>query len=225
MPDVGRSLARLMSGRGTPRDMAHIRDFILNLPNAKMMARSLDKNFAERLGAINTHDELALKLRHALADDLPTFFRDGNVIRDGFDLALDKMRELSHGAKNTIANLQSSYISQTGITTLKIKFNNILGYFIEVPSTKADGLMKPESGFIHRQTLAGNMRFTTAQLIDLDNDIRSATEKAFGIESEIIDRFINDIRNIADDLLGTADFSQSSCNIFNFIFFPDCNNI
>ncbi|MBO4672580.1 MAG: DNA mismatch repair protein MutS [Alphaproteobacteria bacterium] len=205
MPDVGRSLARLMSGRGTPRDMAHIRDFILNLPNAKMMARSLDKNFAERLGAINTHDELALKLRHALADDLPTFFRDGNVIRDGFDLALDKMRELSHGAKNTIANLQSSYISQTGITTLKIKFNNILGYFIEVPSTKADGLMKPESGFIHRQTLAGNMRFTTAQLIDLDNDIRSATEKAFGIESEIIDRFINDIRNIADDLLGTAD--------------------
>ena len=205
MPDVGRSLARLMSGRGTPRDMAHIRDFILNLPNAKMMARSLDKNFAERLGTINTHDELALKLRHALADDLPTFFRDGNVIRDGFDLALDKMRELSHGAKNTIANLQSSYISQTGITTLKIKFNNILGYFIEVPSTKADGLMKPESGFIHRQTLAGNMRFTTAQLIDLDNDIRSATEKAFGIESEIIDRFINDIRNIADDLLCTAD--------------------
>ena len=205
MPDVGRSLARLMSGRGTPRDMAHIRDFILNLPNAKMMAQNLDNDFATRLGAIQTHDELAAKLKHALNDELPTFFRDGNVIRNGFDLRLDKMRELSHGAKNTIAGLQAEYINQTGINTLKIKFNNILGYFIEVPSTRADNMMKPESGFIHRQTLAGNMRFTTSQLIELDNDIRSASEKAAGIEDEIITGFISDIRNIADDLLSTAD--------------------
>ncbi len=205
MPDVGRSLARLSAGRGTPRDMAHIRDFILNLPNAKMMAQNLDNDFATRLGAIQTHDELAAKLKRALNDELPTFFRDGNVIRDGFDIALDKMRELSHGARNTIAGLQAEYINQTGINTLKIKFNNILGYFIEVPSTRADNMMKPESGFIHRQTLAGNMRFTTPQLIDLDNDIRSASEKAAGIEDEIINGFISDIRNIADNLLTTAD--------------------
>lgn len=205
MPDVGRSLARLSAGRGTPRDMAHIRDFMLNLPNAKMMAQNLDNDFATRLGAIQTHDELAAKLKRALNDELPTFFRDGNVIRDGFDIALDKMRELSHGARNTIAGLQAEYINQTGINTLKIKFNNILGYFIEVPSTRADNMMKPESGFIHRQTLAGNMRFTTPQLIDLDNDIRSASEKAAGIEDEIINGFISDIRNIADNLLTTAD--------------------
>ena len=205
MPDVGRSLARLSAGRGTPRDMAHIRDFMLNLPNAKMMAQSLDNDFSARLGAIQTHDELAAKLKRALNDELPTFFRDGNVIRDGFDIALDKMRELSHGARNTIAGLQAEYINQTGINTLKIKFNNILGYFIEVPSTRADNMMKPESGFIHRQTLAGNMRFTTPQLIDLDNDIRSASEKAAGIEDEIINSFISDIRDIADNLLTTAD--------------------
>ena len=205
MPDVGRSLARLSAGRGTPRDMAHIRDFMLNLPNAKMMAQNLDNDFSARLGAIQTHDELAAKLKRALNDELPTFFRDGNVIRDGFDIALDKMRELSHGARNTIAGLQAEYINQTGINTLKIKFNNILGYFIEVPSTRADNMMKPESGFIHRQTLAGNMRFTTPQLIDLDNDIRSASEKAAGIEDEIINSFISDIRDIADNLLTTAD--------------------
>jgi len=205
MPDVGRSLARLMSGRGTPRDLAHIKDFILNLPNAKMMAQSLDNDFSKRLGAIKTHDELASKLKQALNDELPTFFRDGNVIRDGFDISLDKMRELSHGARNTIAGLQAQYIQQTGINTLKIKFNNILGYFIEVPSSKADDMMRADSGFIHRQTLAGNMRFTTSQLIDLDNDIRSAVDKAAGIEDEIINRFISDIRIIADDLLSTAD--------------------
>ena len=204
-PDAGRSLARLSAGRGTPRDMAHIRDFILNLPNIKMMSKSLDADFAAKLCAIQTHDELALKLKSALNDELPTFFRDGNVIRDGFDLSLDKMRELSHGAKNTIAGLQSQYMEKTGIHTLKIKFNNILGYFIEVPSARADDMMKPDSGFIHRQTLAGNMRFTTAQLIDLDNDIRNASDKAAAIEDEIINNFIADIRAVADDLLGTAD--------------------
>ena len=205
MPDAGRSLARLSSGRGTPRDMAHIRDFVLNLPNLKMMSKSLDNNFAVQLGTIKTHDELAARLKRALNDELPTFFRDGNVIRDGFDIALDKMRELSHGARNTIAGLQSQYIEQTGINTLKIKFNNVLGYFIEVPSTKADNMMKPESGFIHRQTMSGNLRFTTPELIALDNDIRSASEKAAGIESNIIENFINEIRDVAPDLLGTAD--------------------
>lgn len=205
MPDAGRSLARLISGRGTPRDMAHIRDFILNLPRLKMMAVAFDSDFAARIGAINTHDMLGAKLKNALADELPTFFRDFNVIRDGYDVALDRMRELSHGAKNTIAGLQAQYIEQTGIHTLKIKFNNILGYFIEVPSTRADDMMKPDSGFIHRQTLAGNMRFTTAQLIDLDNDIRSAVEKSNAIEEEIVNGFIDSVREIADDLLTTAD--------------------
>lgn len=205
MPDVGRSLARLSAGRGTPRDISHVRDFIINLPNLKMMSQALDDDFAKKLYEIKTHDELGLQLNRALNDELPTFFRDGNVIRDGFDLSLDKMRELSHGARNTIAGLQSQYIEQTGIHTLKIKFNNILGYFIEVPATRADDMMKPESGFIHRQTLAGNVRFTTSQLIELDNDIRNASDKAAAIEEEIINKFILQIGDVADDLLATAD--------------------
>ncbi len=205
MPDVGRSVARLTAGRGTPRDLAHIKDFILNLQNIKMMAAAFDSDFSERIGAIKTHDEFGLKLKSAMADELPTFFRDFNVIRNGYDIGLDRMRELAHGAKNTIAGLQAQYIEQTGIHTLKIKFNNILGYFIEVPSTRADDMMKPDSGFIHRQTLAGNMRFTTAQLIDLDNDIRNAQEKSNAIEEEIVNGFIEHICEIADDLLNTAD--------------------
>lgn len=205
IPDVGRSLSRLLSGRGTPRDMKHVCDFLIELPNAKMMASRLDAGLVKTFEQINTHDELALELRSAMTDDLPTFFRDGGVIRDGFDLALDKMRRLSHGAKETIAGLQSQYAAQTGIHTLKIKYNNILGYFIEVPSARADGMMAQDSGFIHRQTMAGNMRFTTAKLIDLDNDVRNAAEKAAGIESEIIATLIDKIRNVADDILSAAD--------------------
>lgn len=205
VPDVGRSLSRLLAGRGTPRDMRHIADFMIELPNSKMLATRLDTNFAGRFAEIRTHDELALELNSALADELPTFFRDGNVIRTGFDISLDNMRGLAHGAKETIAGMQAEYAAATGVHTLKIKYNNILGYFIEVPSARADALMKPESGFIHRQTMSGNMRFTTAKLIDLDNDVRSAAEKSAAIENDIVARLIQKIRDISDDLLSTAE--------------------
>ena len=205
VPDVGRALSRLLSGRGSPRDLRNVSEFMYILPRAQMMASRLDAGFAPLFEKIDSHSELALKLTNALSEELPTFFRDGNVIRDGFDIALDNMRGLSHGGRETIAALQSEYIAQTGINTLKIKYNNILGYFIEVPSARADVLMQPESGFIHRQTMAGNLRFTTPRLIDLDNDVRSAAERAAGIEAEIINNFIESIRNIADDLLTTAD--------------------
>ena len=205
VPDVGRCLSRLLSGRGTPRDMRHICEFLSILPRAQMMSSYLDSGFAPLFENIHTHSDLYSSLSRAMADELPTFFRDGGVIRDGFDLALDNMRGLSHGARETIAALQSEYVSQTGVNTLKIKYNNMLGYFIEIPSARADALLQPESGFIHRQTMSGNMRFTTSRLIDLDNDVRSAAEKAAAIEAEIIERFISEIRDIADDLLLTAD--------------------
>lgn len=205
VPDVGRALSRLLSGRGAPRDMRHVSEFLNMLPRAQILSSRLDSDFATRFSGIRLHSDFAIMLNNALADELPTFFRDGGVIRDGFDTALDNMRGLSHGARETIAGLQSEYIAQTGVNTLKIKYNNILGYFIEVPSARADALMAPESGFIHRQTMAGNMRFTTARLIDLDNDVRSAAEKAAGIEDDIITRFIEQIRSIADDLLSSAD--------------------
>ena len=205
IPDVNRALSRLLAGRGTPRDMRNISDFLNILDSIKTLGQKLDSLLSSQFENINTHDNFAFELQSALADDLPTFFRDGNVIKTGFDLALDKMRNLSNGAMETIAELQSEYINKTGINTLKIKYNNILGYFIEVPSARADVLMAPESGFIHRQTMAGNMRFTTPELIDLDNNIRSASEKAAAMETEIITTLITKIQDISKDLLNTAD--------------------
>lgn len=205
IPDVGRSLSRLLSGRGTPRDMRNTVDFMTALPNLKIIGSRLDAGMALRIQNIKTHDELSLRLNSALSEDLPTFFRDGGVIRDGFDVALDNMRALSHGGKETVAAAQAEYANQTGIHNLKVKFNNMLGYFIEVPSARAEVLMKPDSGFIHRQTMAGNMRFTTERLIELDNDIRNATDKAAAIEESVINNFIEEIRNVSDDLLNSAE--------------------
>lgn len=205
VPDVGRSLARLLSGRGTPRDMRVVLDFLVCLPNVKMISTRLNAELAVRMERIQTHNELALRLKAALADDLPTFFRDGGVIRDGFDVALDNMRELSHGGRTAVAATQAEYIAQTGIHTLKIKFNNVLGYFIEVPSARADDMMRPDSGFIHRQTMTGNVRFTTEKLIQLDNDIRSASDRAAAIEASVIESLIEEIRAVSNDLLLSAD--------------------
>lgn len=205
IPDVNRAISRLLSGRGTPRDLRNVAEFLSILDSVKTVGRKLDPDLSVKFEEINTHDALNSELQSALNEDLPTFFRDGNVIKTGFDISLDNMRNLSNGAIETIAGLQAQYINQTNVNTLKIKYNNILGYFIEVPSSRADVLMAPESGFIHRQTMAGNMRFTTAKLIDLDNDIRSASEKASAIENQIIEQFIEKIRNISTDLMNTAD--------------------
>ncbi|MBD5400622.1 DNA mismatch repair protein MutS [bacterium] len=200
IPDVGRSLSRLLTNRGTPRDLRHVSDFLSALPNIRLAGMRMDESMALRFADIDTHDVLTDRLRNALADSLPTFFRDGGVIRDGFDAALDNMRTLAHGAKETIAALQAEYSAQTGINTLKIKYNNILGYFIEVPNSRADILMRPDSGFIHRQTMASSMRFTTPRLIDLDNEVRSAGDRAAGIEAEIVADFIEKIRAIYENI-------------------------
>lgn len=205
VPDVNRALSRLLSGRGTPRDLRSTCDFLNILDIIKNVGKKLDVVLAEKFANINTHEQLAGELNRALNENLPTFFRDGNIIKNGFDISLDNMRQLSNGAMETVAALQAQYINETNINTLKIKYNNILGYFIEVPSSRADTLMAPDSGFIHRQTMAGNMRFTTSKLIDLDNDIRSASDKAAAIETEIINSFIEKIRNISNDLMNTAD--------------------
>ena len=205
VPDVGRALSRLLSGRGTPRDMRNITDFMICLPNVKMMATQLNAELAQRLERINTHNRLAQRLNSALAYDLPTFFRDGGVIRDKFDAELDAMRKLSHGGQEAVADAQADYIAETGINTLKIKFNNVLGYFIEVPSSRAEEMLKADSGFIHRQTMTGNVRFTTEKLIQLDNDIRSASDKAAAIEMSVIENLIEQIREVSNDLLLSAD--------------------
>jgi DNA mismatch repair protein MutS len=175
------------------------------LPQIKAAGSKLDAKLADQFANIHTHDSVAAELKSALADDLPTFFRDCGVIRPGYDGALDHMNGMAHGAKETIAGLQAEYAHASGVSLLKIKFNTILGYHIEVPATRADKLFALPDLFIHRQTMAGNIRFTTARLIDLDHDVRGAAEKSAAIEADLIARLIGLIRAVSDDLLGTAD--------------------
>jgi len=187
MPDMLRALSRLSLNRGGPRDMAAIR---AGLKTAKQINETLvnlvapiPSNTQRDLDVLaQTPTELTDLLTQALADDLPLLQRDGGFIRDGFDDELDRLRALSQESRQVIAGLQSSYATETGVKKLKIKHNNVLGYFIEVTALNAGPLAENKDRFIHRQTMANAMRFTTTELADLESQIANAAGKALQVE-------------------------------------------
>ena len=128
--------------------------------------------------------------RSALADELPHLKRDGGFVRAGYDSVLDEARALRDESRRVIAALQARYADTAGVRALKIRHNNVLGYFVEVTAQHGDKLMAPplNATFIHRQTLAGQVRFTTTELGELEAKIASAADRALGIELETFDK-------------------------------------
>src|SRR6185312_5355605 len=133
---------------------------------------------------------LRAELTAALADELPLLKRDGGFVRESYDAALDETRKLRDDSRRVIAGLQARYAEDTGARALKIKHNNVLGYFVEVSAQHGDKLMSPplNATFIHRQTLAGQVRFTTTELGELESKIANAADRALGIELESFDK-------------------------------------
>ncbi|HZD29423.1 MAG TPA: DNA mismatch repair protein MutS, partial [Xanthobacteraceae bacterium] len=133
---------------------------------------------------------LAHELDAALADELPHLKRDGGFVREGFNTALDEARALRDESRRVIAALQARYADMTSVRALKIRHNNVLGYFVEVTAQHGERLMAPplNATFIHRQTLAGQVRFTTTELGELEAKIASAADRALGIELETFDK-------------------------------------
>jgi len=193
-PDLARALARLVVARGGPRDLAAIRDGIIA---AAGLADELEKraNIAAELAqaarALRRLDPaLARELSAALAEELPHLKRDGGFVRAGYDAALDEARALRDESRRVIAALQARYADTTSVRALKIRHNNVLGYFVEVTAQHGERLMAPplNATFIHRQTLAGQVRFTTTELGELEAKIASAADRALGIELETFER-------------------------------------
>jgi DNA mismatch repair protein MutS len=191
-PDLARALARLAVGRGGPRDLAAIRDGLLAAGDiARRLAGNVPDEIETAVAACKAPDAmLAAELSAALAAELPAFKRDGGFVRTSYDRALDELRSLRDESRRVVAALQSRYADDTGIKTLKIRHNNVLGYFVEVTEQHGDKLMKPplNATFIHRQTLASQARFTSTELGELEAKIASAADRALGIELELFDK-------------------------------------
>jgi DNA mismatch repair protein MutS len=188
VPDIERAFGRLSLDRGGPRDLQALAaglDAAARIAERLADLRDLPSEMAEAVRRLAGVDRaLAAGLTAALADEAPLLARDGGFIREGHSADLDELRELQGDSRRIIAVLQGRYAAETGVRTLRIKHNNVLGYFIEVAQTAGEGLMQePWRGtFIHRQTMAGAMRFSTVELGELQDKIASAADRALRLE-------------------------------------------
>jgi len=196
VPDLARALARIVIGRGGPRDLAAIRDGIFAATEfAERLATlpAMPRDLAAAIAALRRRDPaIAAELQQALADELPAFRRDGGFVRGGHHAALDEARALRDESRRVIAALQGRYAEQTGVKSLKIRHNNVLGYFVDVTAQHGEKLLAAplNATFIHRQTLAGQVRFTTTELGALEAKIASAADRALALELEIFDALV-----------------------------------
>ena len=195
--DMPRALSRLALNRGGPRDLGallagatasrQVADLFSNKNTPEIVAEALadiaafPADFSEFLTA-------------CLDDELPLLKRDGGFVRQGYHSELDELRSLRDESRRVIAGLQLSYAEETGVRSLKIKHNNVLGYFIEVSANNAGPLTEGEARarFIHRQTMANAMRFTTTELSDLETRIANAADQAMAIELTLFDEMVRE---------------------------------
>jgi DNA mismatch repair protein MutS len=188
-PDIERALSRISLDRSGPRDLAAIRnglqqaeDLFTNLPETGLPS---DINTART--ALSGHGELVALLDDALIAEPPLLARDGGFIAEGYDAELDEARKLNNEGRSVIASMQADFAEQTGISSLKIKHNNVLGYFIETTALHAEKMLSApwSETFIHRQTTANAVRFTTVELSDLETRILNAGGRALEIEKRV----------------------------------------
>ncbi|WP_193367498.1 DNA mismatch repair protein MutS [Pelagibius marinus] len=207
-PDIERALSRLSLGRGGPRDLAAIRDALTVAGELRGMLQQGGEGpplLAEAIRDLGLHDTLVGRLARALAPEPPMQARDGGAIAPGYDEALDELRALRDDSRKLIAGLQKNYAEASGVTSLKIKHNNVLGYFIEVTPTHADKIATGgDSPFIHRQTLASAKRFSTVELSELEQKIASAAERALSLELQIFQDLVGEVLGRAEEIATAA---------------------
>ena len=179
--DLDRAVSRLSLDRGGPRDLAAVRA-------ALEAAAGLGATLAHApldLAALDGHDALRDRLGAALVAEPPPLLRDGGVVAPGYDAALDDARRLRDEGRGVIAGLQARYVEATGIASLKVRHNNVLGYFVETTGAH-EATMRGLSGtFVHRQTTASQLRWTTLELAELETRILNAGARAAEIEAAL----------------------------------------
>jgi DNA mismatch repair protein MutS len=193
-PDLARALARIVLGRGGPRDLAAIRD---GLDAAAALSARLGAlgELPEELGAAASalaapDGAIAAALRAALADELPYMKRDGGFVAAGYDTALDDTRGLRDESRRVVAALQARYADETGVRALKVRHNNVLGYFVEVTAQHGEKLFAPPLNGTSSTARPSPDRCASppTELAALEAKIASAADRALAMELEIFER-------------------------------------
>lgn len=200
--DIERLTSRAATGLASPRDLAALRDSLLALPSLDDALRKVALGRLQEIRNMTSdHGDLAIHLKKAIVPDPPHVLRDGGVINPEFDLELDKLRELSRDGKSYIAALEKTEREATGIDRLKVGYNSVFGYYLEVGNANKD---KVPAHYIRKQTLANAERFITAELKEHESAVLGAEEKATALESDIFARVRQRVADSASSLLQTA---------------------
>ncbi|HEY0626748.1 MAG TPA: DNA mismatch repair protein MutS [Allosphingosinicella sp.] len=208
LPDIGRALGRLVAGRGSPRDLGQLRDGLdearrlhdrlASLPDRPDLLDAL-------LPALTGHGSLVDLLARALVPSPPIDAANGGYIAEGHDAALDDLRATGGEGRRAIASLEAKYRLETGIAALKIRHNGVLGYHVEVPAKHADPLMAADSGFTHRQTLAGVVRFNAPDLHEQAMRVGQAGAHALAAEAAHLEELIAAALHRTNEIAAAAD--------------------
>jgi DNA mismatch repair protein MutS len=210
VPDIARATTRLAMGRGGPRDLAAVAEGLAAARRIRETVAAVAAGGPELGRVADGLDRapagLADDVASTLADELPLLKRDGGFVRTGRLEALDEARALRDESRKVIAALQARYADETGVKGLKVRHNGVLGYFVEVAAQHGGALTAEPHGrqFIHRQTMANAMRFTTTELGELEGRIASAGERALVLELAEFDRLSAAVVAAADDIKAVA---------------------
>ncbi|MEQ9245539.1 MAG: DNA mismatch repair protein MutS, partial [Nitratireductor sp.] len=211
VPDIARALSRLALNRGGPRDLGALASGFEAAHGVAELLQGRDAP-AEIAGALSgiagLPMDFAAHLARALSDELPLLKRDGGFIRAGYNDELDEMRALRDQSRRVIAEMERQLVDETGVKSLKIRHNNVLGYYIEVTANNAGvmtGTDEAKARFIHRQTMANAMRFTTTELAELETKIANAADRALQIELGVFDQLLSEAVSAADRIRAAAD--------------------
>lgn len=209
-PDLERSLARIALDRGGPRDLAAIKKALCHAENIRSALLSQDQtklpaDLCKEMDGLGEHGTLIDQLERSLAEDLPLLTRDGNFIARGYAPELDELITLRDDSRQLIAGLQQNYMMVSGATNLKIRHNQVIGYYIEVSPVQADRLLAKKEIFIHRQSLATAVRFTTVELGELERKITEAADKALAVELQLFAGLVAEVMQRVSELRRAAE--------------------
>lgn len=203
--DIQRIISRITFNRAGPKDLQNI-GLTLSVSTylKDILETAIKTNITNPLqniiNGLKDFSILTRNIKNAIIEDAPITTKESGYIKEGYNPTLDEYRNIQTNAKQIILDLQSKYILDTGISSLKIKYNNLAGYFIEVPIKQATSLMDPQSGFKHRQTLLNAVRFTTPELTEIEQKILVADDKYVSLEQSLFKDLCKDILNRVEDI-------------------------
>ncbi|MDA0782836.1 MAG: DNA mismatch repair protein MutS [Rickettsiales bacterium] len=207
VPDMERALSRICIGKGGPKDLAAIRD---GLAESTVITEIIEFSGAldtpdiihNQLNDFSSHDFIINKLQEALKSEVGVLARDGGYVKNGYHPTLDEFRQLRDNGRSKITELRDVYREETGINTLKISQNGVLGYFVEVTPNQSSKVTDPK--FNHRQTLASAIRYSTDELRKLESDIINSRDEALKLEVMIFNELVEDIKGRANEIAVAA---------------------